>query len=154
MTNQQPPPGYQPYQSPSAGQAPAQYGQRVVAYLIDVVLVIPILIVGGILLAVSDVLGLIVMVLGVVAYMIYNLYYLQGTTGQTIGKKKQGIKLVGDSTGQPVGSGMAFVRYFLAGLVSNLTCGVYGVLDFLWPLWDQDKKRLTDKILKFAVVQA
>ena len=151
-----PPPGYQAYQQGSTGAstAPANYGQRVIAYLIDFALAIPILIVGGILFLVSDVLGLIVIVLGVLAYTIYNLYYLQGTTGQTIGKKQQNIKLVRDSDGQPVGGGMAFLRYFLAGALSNFTCGIYGLLDILWPLWDQDKKRLTDKILKFGVVQA
>lgn len=155
-SNPPPPAGYQAYQpgAASVGATPANFGQRAIAYLIDVALVIPILIVGGILFAVSDVLGLIVMILGTLAYVIYNLYYLQGTTGQSIGKKQQQIKLVRDSDGQPVGGGMAFLRYLLAGAISNFTCGIYGLLDYLWPLWDNDKKRLTDKILKFAVVQA
>ncbi|MCP4227654.1 MAG: RDD family protein, partial [Actinomycetia bacterium] len=76
------------------------------------------------------------------------------TTGQSIGKQQQNIKLVADATGQPVGGGMAFVRLLVAGVISFVSCGIAGLLDYLWPLWDQDKKRLTDKILNFSVVNA
>lgn len=152
----QPPPGYQAYQGAATTSAgvPAEFGERFVAWLIDFVIVIPILIVSAIAFAVSEPLGLIVYIVGVLGYVIYNLMYLQGTTGQTIGKKRQNIKLVADATGQPVGFGMAFVRYIVAQLISSLTCGIGGVLDYLWPLWDAENKRLTDKVLKFGVVRA
>ncbi|MDH4364140.1 MAG: RDD family protein, partial [Acidimicrobiia bacterium] len=78
-----------------------------------------------------------------------NLIIRQGQTGQSIGKSQQNIKLIADVTHQPVGAGMAFVRYLLGGLI-NIAC----YIDFLWPLWDQDKKRLSDKVLNFSVVQA
>lgn len=155
------PAGYQPDTSHTAGSTPADYGQRVVAYLIDVGLMlvagIVVLIVGGIAAAVSEVLGVIVFIVGIIAvvgFAIWNLYIRQGSTGQTIGKGQQNIRLVKDDTGQPPGGGMTFVRYLVGGLLSNVTCGVYGILDVLWPLWDQDKKRLTDKIVKMSVVTA
>jgi len=152
-----PPAGYQAYQQPATGtsQAPADYGQRVIAYLIDLGLLLVVFVVGIIIGAViNEALGAIIAFLGYIGVGIYNLLYLQGTTGQTIGKKQQDISLVKDDSGQPVGVGMTFVRYLLAGAASGITCGIYGLLDFLWPLWDEDKKRLTDKILNFSVVKS
>ena len=67
-------------------------------------------------------------------------------------KKKLNIKLVRDNTGQPVGAGMAFVRLFLAGLFGSFLFGIYTLLDYLWPLWDPEKKRLTDKMITMSVV--
>ncbi|MEZ5409983.1 MAG: RDD family protein [Acidimicrobiales bacterium] len=138
------------------GGTPANYGSRVVAYLIDIAVVIGglivIAIVTAIFGAISDTLAAIVGLLGYLALIgvsIWNLIIRQGQTGQSIGKSQQNIKLIADATHQPVGAGMAFVRYLLGGLI-NIAC----YIDLLWPLWDQDKKRLSDKILNFSVVQA
>lgn len=135
---------------------PADYGSRVIALLIDGVMIFAIIVVGFILAAIfgsiSDSLGAIVAILayiGAFAVGIWNLVIRQGQTGQSIGKSKQNIKLVADATGQPVGGGMAFVRYLLGGVI-NWLC----YLDYLWPLWDTDKKRLSDKMLNFSVVKA
>lgn len=135
---------------------PAEWGQRAIAYLIDIAPMVAVYLVAIVLIAIADVLAIvaILLYLGVIAYAIWNFILTQGKTGQTIGKQKQGIKLVSDATGQPVGGGPAFLRYLVAGLISGITCGVYGLLDLLWPLWDADKKRLTDKIFKFSVVNA
>lgn len=141
-----------------AGQ-PAEYGQRVIAYLIDLGLTLGIYIVGLILAAIagaiSEGLGTVVgllAVLGYLGFIIYNSVIMQGSTGQTFGKRQQGIKLVADATGQPVGGGMAFVRILLASFLGVITCGLYAIADLLWPLFDGEKKRLTDKILNFSVV--
>jgi len=138
----------------------AEYGQRVVAYLIDAAIVVvaffAVLIVALILGAAVKPLGVIVGVLGYVVAFVYglwNLAYLQGTTGQSIGKRTQGIQLVSEETLQPVGFGMALGRYFLSQAIGAVTCGIYSFLDLLWPLWDPKRQRLTDKILKMAVVQ-
>ena len=157
------PPGVAGYpQAAAAWQGPplAEYGQRVVAWLIDVGLYIgvgiAIFIVSLILGAISSPLGAIVRYLAdlvLFAWGIWNIAYLQGTTGQSIGKRTQGIQLVREDTFQPVGFGMAFVRYLLASVLALITCGVYGILDLLWPLWDPKNQRLTDKILKNAVIQ-
>ncbi|MFK8022875.1 MAG: RDD family protein [Ilumatobacter sp.] len=155
------PSGYQPYGAASSGgSAPADYGQRVVAYLIDwgigaaiIIAGVAISVIAG---AASDglaIVGFVVAYVGALVYWIWNLVLKQGSTGQTIGKKQQGIKLIKDDTQAPVGGGMAFVRYLLAGVLSSVTCGIFGLLDILWPLWDNDKKRLTDKILNMSVVK-
>ncbi|MDY7106881.1 MAG: RDD family protein [Actinomycetota bacterium] len=145
------------YGAPAGNGQAAEYGSRVVAYLIDIGIIIGVAIVGmilsAILGAIVDVLGLLVSLVAFVAYIgvgIWNMIILQGNTGQSIGKKSQGIKLVNES-GQPLGPAGAFIRYLVAGALSGFTCGIGGLADVLWPLFDEDKKRLTDKILKNSV---
>lgn len=140
----------------SGGRAPAELGPRFVAFLIDygilVVGYIVLLILGAIFGAIADVLGAIVVflgALGILAFGIYNYLYLQGTTGQTIGKKRQGITLLRATDGQPVGIGMAFVRGLLGGILANIC-----LLDYIWIFIDEENRRLSDKILDFNVYQA
>lgn len=79
---------------------------------------------------------------------VVNWYVRQGRTGASWGKEKQGIVLIKESTGQPVGGGMAFVRYLLRGVI----CYAF-YLDYLWPLWDPKRQALSDKVLGFVVVE-
>ena len=153
--------GYGQPQFGSSG-TPADYGSRFLAYLIDVGITLVIAVVfAGLALVIgsaNDSLGVILFVVGVYLFpfifFLWNYVIRQGQTGQSIGKAQQGIKLVADATGQPVGGGMAFLRYVVAGLLSSITCGIGGLLDVLWPLWDEQQKRLTDKMLNFSVVKA
>jgi uncharacterized RDD family membrane protein YckC len=147
------PGGYQAFGSVAAG-TPAEFGPRAIAYLIDLAPII----VGYIIVAfvglISDVLGALVgLVFWVAAmgYSIWNFYIVQGKTGQTIGKEKQGIKLVLDQTGAPVGGGMAFVRYLCSGAFI-LACCIGYPINMLSPLWNPDKKTYSDKIMKMSVV--
>lgn len=136
------------------GPAPADIGKRFVAGLIDLVGIpiggwIAIFIVTVVLGAVSDALGALFGLVGWLAIVGYSWLYLpytEGTTGQTIGKKMQGIKTVSMETGEPVGFGMAWVRYFLNGIV----CG----LGWLLPLVDTQKQTLGDKVSKGVTVPA
>lgn len=73
----------------------------------------------------------------------------QGRTGYTYGKRKVGIRLIKeDNPQQEIGWPMALVRYLLHGVI-NQVC----YIDYLWPLWDQKRQTLTDKILTTVVVQ-
>jgi uncharacterized RDD family membrane protein YckC len=151
-----PPPPPAGYGAPATGVTPplAEIGPRVIAFLIDVGIMvggyIVVLIVGSIFGAVSDALGLLVLLLGWLAlgaFTIYNFYYLEGTTGQTIGKKQQGIKVVGlENGGQPIGAVMAFVRYFINGLVCSL--------GWLLAFFDTQRQTLGDKVTKSVTVTA
>lgn len=139
---------------------PATYGSRAIAVLIDSAIAFGILIVGMILGAgvagVSEALGSLIVLaatLASVAFFIWNYVIRQGSTGQTLGKRQQSIELVADRTGRPAGPAMALVRWLVA-TVLGFTCGIATVLDYLWPLWDDDNKRLTDKILNLNVVKA
>mgnify|MGYP000147273350 CR=1 FL=1 len=139
----------------SMGTAPplAELGPRVIAFLIDwvgayLVMFVLFAIVGGILGAVSDSLGALVGLVGFAVYLGFWFWqiYQEGTTGQTIGKKMQGVKLVGlENGGQPVGFGMAFVRNFVNGI-----CGLF----WLFPFFDAQRQTLGDKVSKTVVVPA
>ncbi len=141
--------------------APASFGSRLVAYLIDFVATLGVALAGvivGFLLglaanAISNTLGTIVFVLVAVVpglvFQIWNFFIRQGRTGQTIGKQQQSIMLIADDTRAPIGAGRCFVRYLLGGLI-----GSFCYIDYLWPLWDEQRKRLSDKILDLSVVDA
>lgn len=131
----------------------AELGPRVIAFLIDWVgaylaMFVLFALIGGILGAVSDALGALV---GLVAFVVYFGFwfwqvYQEGTTGQTVGKKMQSIKLVGlENGGQPVGFAMAFVRNLVNGI-----CGLF----WLFPFFDAQKQTLGDKVSKSVVVPA
>ncbi|GAA2722161.1 RDD family protein [Cellulomonas aerilata] len=79
---------------------------------------------------------------------IWNRFLRQGRTGQSLGKKALGIRLVGSRTGAPIGAGAAFGRD-----VAHLLDGVL-YLGYLWPLWDRDKQTFADKLLSSVVVRA
>ncbi len=139
----------------AVGGRPAENGKRFLAFLIDFGAVIAVYIVALILAAIlgkiSGALGSLVAFVGLLAYLgvaIYNFIYLQGTTGQTIGKKHQGIKLVTDA-GQPLGMANAFIRMLLSGII-NMLCWA----DHIAILINDDGKRFSDKILGNQVVEA
>ncbi len=153
------PPGYTAFGGAGAAGAvgvPAEFGQRAIAFLIDIAPIVAGYILVVFVGLISDVLGLLLTLVfwvAAMAYQIWNLYIVQGKTGQSIGKKQQGIKLVLDQTGAPVGGGMAFVRYLASGAFI-LACCIGYPINLLSPLWNADKKTYSDKIMKMSVVRA
>ena len=135
---------------------PATFGQRFVAWLIDSLVAIGLYIPGYVLFFIGSAIGggfgIIILLLGVllllagVVAVIFVLIVGQGKTGQTPGKRTQGIQLLG-SDGQPIGGGMVFVRFLLAGFF-----GSFCYIGYLWMLWDGEKKTLYDKVLSNQVV--
>lgn len=83
----------------------------------------------------------------------WNKVFREGRTGQSIGKSKSSISLVDATTGQPLGAGRAFLRELIAYLLASVTGGIYWIIDYLFPLWDSRKQRLTDKIISSVVVR-
>ena len=124
----------------------AEIGPRLIAGLIDLVAIpVAINIVGSILGRVSGLFSLLAF-LALIGYSWVYLPYSVGTTGQSIGKKSQNIKTVSAETGQPLGFGMAWVRYFINGII----CG----LGWLLPFVDSQKQTLGDKVAKGVTVPA
>ncbi|MFF4112270.1 RDD family protein [Streptomyces sp. NPDC001714] len=74
---------------------------------------------------------------------------MEGRTGQTIGKKALGIRLVKEATGQPIGVGMAFVRR-IAHFLDSLAC----YLGWLWPAWDAKRQTFADKVCGTIVIRS
>jgi uncharacterized RDD family membrane protein YckC len=85
--------------------------------------------------------------LGIVIAIAYYTYFEGGPTGQTVGKKALGIRVIDFSTGGPIGYGRAFVRY-LGRIVSAIP--IY--LGYLWMLWDREKQCWHDKFAGDVVV--
>jgi len=146
-------PGYaDPQQQMYGGMPPyAHWGLRFLATLVDglvlMVAYLPAVIgaaIGGD--SASAIFGLItiVAVIGVIIWMLIQ----EGKTGQTIGKKALGIRLLREIDGRPLGVGMAFVRR-LAHFLDSMAC----YLGWLWPLWDSKKQTFADKVCSSVVVK-
>jgi uncharacterized RDD family membrane protein YckC len=75
--------------------------------------------------------------------------WMLGGRGQSIGKRLLRIRLIGAATGTPVGAAMACARD-LCHLV-DLAVAYVG---FLFPLWDDRRQTLADKIIGTVVVPA
>lgn len=88
-----------------------------------------------------------VIFLGVIGLWLYNCYLL-GRDGATFGKRFMKIKVL-DAQGQPLGFGKAFLRE----LVKQALGGFCFVL-LLWPLWDEQKQGLQDKMFGTHVFDA
>jgi len=146
-----PPPGT------GAGGQPATFVQRLVAYLIDAavsfVLLIPGYMVVAIGLAIGGAFGALVVLVGVALILagivaaILIFIVGQGATGQTPGKRTQGIQLLKSGTGQPIGGLMVFVRGILAQILGSVC-----FIGYLWMLIDPEKKTLYDKLMDNEVV--
>jgi uncharacterized RDD family membrane protein YckC len=135
---------YAQYTAVPTATAYANWGQRVLAYLIDVA---PIVILEIIFYRIFIAYLLILLVS--IGWTIYNRWYQGGTTGQSLGKKIMNIRLVSDETGQPIGMLMAFVRD-ICHIIDAVICYV----GFLFPLWDAKRQTLADKIVKTVVIPA
>lgn len=138
-----PPPPYSlgnPGYSGGTGEL-ATWVQRVISYLIETaIFLVPYVI----LLAIAPKLSAL-WVLAAIGYTFYNAY-LNGSTGQSIGKKMRGLKVVSEATGQPIGGGLGIAR----GLLHILDSICY--IGYLFPLWDSKKQTFADKILKTVVI--
>ncbi len=137
-----PPPSFGMNYNETAGRDLAQWPQRALGGLID--FIAPNF-VYFILARISGGLGLLAG-LALIAFSFYNAY-LNGSTGQSIGKKVAGLKLISDETGQTIGGGMGIVR-LLAHIVDSLICYV----GWLFPLWDAKRQTIADKIMKTVVI--
>lgn len=139
----------------------ASYGRRVAAFFVDSLLVwVPPFLLGGVGIAFlfSEMARPIGIVLIVIALFwlpvtsIWNYIIRQGKTGQTFGKARIGIRLIRIETGQPIGAGYAFLRWFLAALLGSITGSIFTIIDLIFPAFDDKKQRVLDKMLGTVVV--
>ncbi|MFC4033346.1 RDD family protein [Streptomyces polygonati] len=140
-------PGGGPQDLNAYGQQPtgmpplANWGWRALSYLIDsVIILVPYLIVRAVAGALLSVL---------VSLVITVLFaYMEGTTGQTPGKKAVGTRTLRESNGQVLGFGLALGRKILH-ILDVIPC----YLGFLWPAWDKKKQTFADKIVSSVVIK-
>ena len=119
----------------------ADTGKRFVAYIIDIV-----------------VLGIINVVLAIglkgvgsaLAFLVgigYFIYFDGSASGQTLGKRAMGIRVVDFQTGGAVGYGKAAIRY-VGRIISAIPC----FLGYFWAIWDAQHQAWHDKIAGTVVV--
>ena len=133
-----PPP---PQSSPVSGPR-ANFGQRLVAAIIDGIIVGVVGAVVGVIVK-NGLGGLLSLALGVAYYG-----WLEGSpSGQTIGKRMLGIRVYDLRQGGPIGTGRAIGRYF-ARIISFIPC----LLGYFWMLWDKEKQTWHDKLVGSVVV--
>ena len=163
-----PPPGY----GAPTGAVYAGVGKRIVAHILDGIIVglgaIPgviLMFVGFAMVAttadsrgrVSDEAGAgavgimflayALMFLGSISLWLYNCYLL-GRDGATLGKRIMKVKVL-DAQGRPLGFGKAFLRELVKQALGS-ACFIL----LLWPLWDDQKQGLQDKIFSTHVYDA
>lgn len=78
--------------------------------------------------------------------------YLHSKKGQTVGKMVMKIKVVDETTGDLIPMGKAAVRWVVPQALFFLTCGIGGLLDGLWPLWDPKRQAIHDKVAGTQVI--
>ena len=86
-------------------------------------------------------------VLSLVIGIGYFGYFEGGASGQTIGKKALGIRVIDANTGGPIGFGRALVRYF-GRIISTIPL----LLGYFWMLWDGERQTWHDKLATAYVV--
>ncbi|MCW2800178.1 MAG: hypothetical protein JWQ70_1650 [Aeromicrobium sp.] len=170
-----PPPAYPAYpgESPAGGFSPplpqgypaqhaggtqrfANWGERVGAFIVDIIPGAAFGLIGGAIFGDPFTVttdsadqvhfessgSSIVIIYGIgILWAIVNWVYLQGKTGQTIGKKALGIAVYRAGTTEPIGYGLAVGRYF-ARFLDIIPC----YLGLLWPLWDNENRTFADMI--------
>jgi uncharacterized RDD family membrane protein YckC len=152
------------------GRPLAGWGRRLAAYVLDGLFSTLVGTVAGA--ALGGLVGLAVYLLGgddasegaVVAGIVFGYVvllvvvatyytYLHGNErGQTWAKRLLGIRVRDEGTGGRIGYGRAFARWLMPVLFWNFFL-IPGLLDGLWPLWDEKRQTWHDKIVRSIVVR-
>lgn len=158
-----PPP---PVAASGHGPVTADWGQRVgsaaLDYLVKMAVVLPVIALGALGFLVSEDVGLLTLgityTLGILILYAYAPVMLP-RDGQTVGNRVTGIRVV-RLDGSRISGGRAFVREFLVKallfefVALFATLGIVTVLNYLWPLWDDRRQALHDKIVGTLTVRA
>jgi uncharacterized RDD family membrane protein YckC len=146
----QPAPPTTPQWTPGGPTGPrAGFWRRFAALLIDGLIVgvigIALLIAGAA--ADSEALIAIGYILWTIGFIAYDIYFHGSASGQTVGKRVLGIRVIDFSTGGSIGYGRATIRV-LGRILSQIPC----YLGYLWMLWDKENQTWHDKLANDVVV--
>ena len=101
-------------------------------------------IVYGILVAVLHSVGY---ALGVLISLGYFTYFEGSASGQTLGKRALGIRVLDFGGGGSIGYGRALIRW-----VGRYVSAIAILLGYLWMLWDKERQTWHDKFANSVVV--
>jgi uncharacterized RDD family membrane protein YckC len=151
-----------------AGAELSGWWRRVGAQIIDsLILTVPVILIVILVVVVaagSDVGAVVTGIVTSLAYVVAVIFYAPVLmkrsgphNGQTWGKQAVGIRVVHD-TGEEVTFGYAFLRevvvkYFLFGFIGSFFFSIPTLINYLWPLWDDQNRCLHDMIVKSHVVR-
>jgi uncharacterized RDD family membrane protein YckC len=151
----------------------ASWGSRVGAQLIDgliigvgaLILFLPIGAALGVGFASDDntgigaaIVGLLFWVLCVtIIAVLYAPVLMARTNGKTVGRMVTNIRVV-RTTGEPITFGFAMLREVAVkaigfGIAGSFTAGIANLVDYLWPLWDEENRCLHDFVVNTRVVK-
>lgn len=107
----------------------------------------------------SVIVGLLVATVAVtIMALAYAPLLMMRTNGRTIGRMATGIRVVRTS-GEPMTLRVALLREVVLkalafGIASSFTAGLAGLVDVLWPLWDEGNRALHDFPVQTRTVMA
>ncbi len=140
---------------------PCNYSKRALAYIVDILFVL----IPGFAILVFAMpwlfadwgwgAGFAFLFVAIVWFLVsdfINQVFIQGSNGQTVGKKALGIRIVNVDTGEHPGLGVIFVRWLLFVAFNFLTGGIFLIIDLLAPAFTERKQRITDKLVSTIVV--
>lgn len=142
--------GEPPSDMPTTGPSGPRSGfwKRLLALAIDLILLA---IVTGVLFGIEPVkqtgVRVVLETLSFLATLAYFVYLEGSPSGQTIGKRATGIRVIDFNTGQPIGYVRALGRNLIAFFISTIF-----LLGYLWMLWDKEKQTWHDKAVSSVVV--
>jgi uncharacterized RDD family membrane protein YckC len=101
--------------------------------------------------------GIVSTVAFAVAALLYAPLMMAKTNGKTVGRMAVGNRVV-RANGRPMTFGWALLRevvikMLLVGIVNSVTFGLAGILDVLWPLWDDENRALHDFVVDTRTVK-
>jgi uncharacterized RDD family membrane protein YckC len=151
-----------------AGAELSGWWRRVGAQILDsLILTIPVIAIVVLVVVVaagSDTGAIVTGIVSSLAYVVVAIFYAPFLmkrpgphNGQTWGKQALAIRVVHD-TGEEVTSGYAFVReilvkFLLFNFIGGFFFSIPTIVNYLWPLWDDENRCLHDMIVKSHVVR-
>jgi uncharacterized RDD family membrane protein YckC len=85
--------------------------------------------------------------LGLLVSLAYFTYFEGGLTGQTLGKRALGIRVISLDDGGPIGYGRAFIRW-----IGRYVSAIVILIGYFWMLWDKESQCWHDKFAGDVVV--
>jgi uncharacterized RDD family membrane protein YckC len=88
--------------------------------------------------------------------LLYAPALMARTNGKTLGRMATGIRVV-RASGEPITFGFAMLREvavkaLLFGIAGSITGGIVNLVDYLWPLWDEENRALHDFLVNTRTV--
>ena len=85
--------------------------------------------------------------IGILIAAAYFTYFEGSPSGQTVGKRALGIRVIDFGAGGSIGYGRAFIRW-----IGRYVSAIVIFLGYFWMLWDKEKQTWHDKFANAVVV--